>query len=209
MSVSRVNLLRPAPELRAHGGSLGRRWNDLAACIAILALTSGCLIWWWWSLQQTSGQAAADLLRAKQELTRLRTTISQTDARRRQSDALRQRIELLESLRGQQRDTLAVLEAIGSSIPGSCWLTSIVYETGVPVRIEGRARQLGSIFEFGERLEASRAFEGGVHVVESRLETNDADGPLVGFSVEGLSAAKDRVRLVAASSADRRAGTEQ
>jgi Tfp pilus assembly protein PilN len=209
VSVSRVNLLRPAPDRCARGGSPGRRWNDLAACVAILALTSGGLIWWSSSLQRTSSQAEADLLRARQELTRLRTTITQSDARSRQSDALLQRIELLESLRVRQSDTLAVLEAIGSAVPESCWLTSILYEAGVPVRVEGRARQLGSIFEYSERLEASRVFDGGVHVVESRLETNDADGPLVGFSVEAFSAARDRVRLAAASAADRRPGTEQ
>jgi Tfp pilus assembly protein PilN len=209
VQVSRVNLLRPAPDVRAHGGSLGRRWNDLAACLAIVALTSGGLIWWWSWLQRTGSLAEQDLLRAKQELTRLRTTITRSDARSRESDALLQRIELLESLHVRQSDTLTTLEAIGSTIPGSCWLTSVVYEAGVPVRIDGRARQLGSIFEFSERLEASRAFEGGIHVVESRLETNDEDGPLVGFSIEALSGAKNRVRAAPASPTDDRAGTDR
>jgi hypothetical protein len=206
--VSRVNLLRPAPDRRGHGGSLGIRWRGLAACGAILALTSSGLVWWWSSLQRTSSQAAADLLRARQELTRLRTTIARSDARSRLSDAMLQRFDALESIRVRQGDTLAVLEAIGSSIPRRCWLTGIVYEAGVPVRVEGRARQLAIIFEFAERLEASRAFDGGVHVVESRLETNDSDGPRVAFSVEALSAARDRARIAAASAAHRRAGTE-
>jgi Tfp pilus assembly protein PilN len=206
--VSRVNLLRPAPDRRGHGGSLGIRWRGLAACGAILALTSSGLVWWWSSLQRTSSQAAADLLRARQELTRLRTTIARSDARSRLSDAMLQRFDALESIRVRQGDTLAVLEAIGSSIPRRCWLTAIVYEAGVPVRVEGRARQLAIIFEFAERLEASRAFDGGVHVVESRLETNDSDGPRVAFSVEALSAARDRARIAAASAAHRRAGTE-
>jgi Tfp pilus assembly protein PilN len=206
--VSRVNLLRPAPDRRGHGGSLGIRWRGLAACGAILALTSSGLVWWWSSLQRTSSQAAAELLRARQELTRLRTTIARSDARSRLSDAMLQRFDALESIRVRQGDTLAVLEAIGSSIPRRCWLTGIVYEAGVPVRVEGRARQLAIIFEFAERLEASRAFDGGVHVVESRLETNDSDGPRVAFSVEALSAARDRARIAAASAAHRRAGTE-
>jgi Tfp pilus assembly protein PilN len=207
VSVSRVNLLRPAPDRRGHGGSLGSRWRGLAACGAIVALTSSGLVGWWSSLQGTSSQAEADLLRARQELTRLRTMIARADARSRVSDVLLQRIHALEPLRARQGATLAVLEAIGSSIPGSCWLTAIVYEAGTPVRVEGRARQLGSIFEFAERLEVSRAFD-GVHVVESRLETNDTDQPVVAFTVEALSPGTDGVPIAAASTVHRRAGTD-
>jgi Tfp pilus assembly protein PilN len=208
VSVSRVNLLRPAPDRRGHGGSLGSRWRSLAACGAILALTSSGLVGWWSSLQGTSSQAEADLLRARQELTRLRTMIARADARSRVSDVLLQRIHALEPLRARQSATLAVLEAIGSSIPGSCWLTAIVYEAGTPARVEGRARQLGSIFEFAERLEVSHAFDGGVQVVESRLETNDTDQPVVAFTVEALSAGTDGVPIAAASTAHRRGGTD-
>jgi hypothetical protein len=124
------------------------------------------------------------------------------------AEALLLRIDALDSLRARQSAALAVLQAIGSSIPESCWLTGIVYEAGIPVRVEGRARQLGSIFEFAERLEASRAFGGGVRVVESRVETNDTDGPLVAFSVEAVSVARDSVGIAAASTAQRPAGTD-
>ena len=205
--MSRVNLLRATPDRRVHAGRSSGWSRSRVACGAILALTSSGLVWWWLSLQGAIRQAEADLLRARQELSRLRTTIARADARNRGSDALLQRVEALESLRVRQSVTLTVVETIGSSIPGSCWLTAIVYEAGIPVRVEGRARQLGSIFEFAERLEVSRAFD-GVRIVESRLETNDTHEPLVAFTVEALSAATDRVRIVAASPVHRRAGTE-
>jgi Tfp pilus assembly protein PilN len=199
--VTRVNLLRPAPDRRGFVVSPRHRWRVLAACGAFLALTSGGLAWWWSSLHRTSAELDADLLRARQELAQLRTAIARRETESRVSGALLQRIGVLEVLRAGQGTPLAVLEAIGASLPGDCWLTVIAYETASPVRVEGRARQLASIFEFAERLEASRAFDGGVHVVESHLEANDTQGPVVTFSLEALSESRERAGTAAAVAA--------
>ena len=197
--MTRVNLLRAAPDRRGHGP--GRRWRGVAACGAWLTLTSGGVVWWGSSLQRIGSELDADLLRARQELSRLRAAISRTETQSRESGSLLQRIDAVEALSARQGAPLAVLDTIGASVPADCWLTAVVYDTASPVRVEGRARHLASIFAFAERLETSRAFDRGVRVVESRLEADDTGGPLVTFSVEALSPRGDRARIAAASSA--------
>jgi hypothetical protein len=191
--VTRVNLLRPVPD-RRHAGLTVDRWRGVAACCVLVALTSSGVGWWWWTQQREATRLEIELLRARDELARLRTAAARAEALTHASRGLQQRIGDLEALGAAQRAPLGVLDAIGAALPRQCWLTSIAYEPSGPVRVEGRARALASLFGFAQRREAARAFDGGVQVVESHLDTSGGDGPVVAFAVEAHSGVRPHAR---------------
>ena len=63
--------------------------------------------------------------------------------------------------------------------------------------------QLASLFGFEERLELSGAFDGGVHVVESHVETSSAEVPVVAFSLEARPGVQPDARGTAAAATRR------
>jgi Tfp pilus assembly protein PilN len=180
--VTRVNLLRSVPDARANAGAPDRRRGALAGSV-ILILTACALASWTWALHREGARLDRELARGGHELSRLRRVIADAAAMSEASQDLQRRIDAIGALRQAQRAPVRILEAVGSALPGDCWLTVVVEEPANTMRIEGRAPALSSLLEMVEHLERSVIFA-HVEVLDSHARNDDPDGNAIGFSVK-------------------------
>ncbi len=180
----RINLLaveRERTKRRAGGGiSLAQRVTIV--CSLILVLTGLFLGWWWWSLRQQSVRLDADVVAAEQEIARLRTVLAQVQKFETQRAQLRQRVELIEELRGGQNGPVHMLDEISKSLPDRLWLTQLSEDKGV-LTIEGRTTVLTALSDFVASLESSGYFKRPVEIVGSNVDSQQGS-ELVRFTVK-------------------------
>lgn len=191
----RVNLLRTAraPE-RARIATPAAAVP--LACAVVLLVAAGGLGWWYWSLARQEEALAAELVTARQEAERLRTVIAEVaQFERRQAD-LRERVDLIERLRANQRVPVRLVDAVSRSLPDMLWLTQMK-QTGPDLVIEGRSTTLIALSDLVGNLGNSPVFERPVELVDSQMEPAGAGG--AGTGVQDLIRFTVKARLAGAT----------
>ena len=182
--MTRVNLLRSVPDPRGNPDAPDR-WRGALAGSVIVTLTACTLASWAWALHQDASRLDRELAGGRRELSRLRRVVADAAAMGRASHDLQRRIDALGELRAAQRAPVRILEAVGSALPGDCWLTVVIEDHANTLRIEGRAPALSSLLEMVEHLEHSTVFR-GVQVLDSHARDGDPGGNAIGFSLKAL-----------------------
>jgi len=166
------------------------------ACSLIIVAAAVLIGWWYWSLGQASASVDAEMAAAQQEAARLQSLlaeVSQFEARRGQ---LRQRVALIEQLRGGQSVPVQILDHVSRSLPDMLWLTELQQE-GNTLTISGRSTTLISLSDFVGNLGRSPLLQKPIEIVESQVESvpdrGTNPGPavdLITFEVKAQMAAK-------------------
>lgn len=183
----RVNLIGGADARRASGLSrfLSVPPEQRAALfgVFIIMATAVALAGWWWTLDQTRRRLDAEIAVQDAQLLQLQeasTLVETAEARERD---LRQRLDLIERLRASQRAPVDLLEAVSLSLPDGLWLLELK-QTGVSVRIEGRAESLTALTDFVDRLQTSGQFVQTLDIVTTNMEVI-GDASIVRFAIRG------------------------
>jgi type IV pilus assembly protein PilN len=183
----RVNLIGGAEARRATGLSrfLTVPPEQRAALfgVTILMVTALSVAGWWWSLDSTRGQLDAQIRTHEAELVRLQEAARLVEQATTREKILRERLGLIERLRATQRAPVVLLETVSMSLPDGLWLLEL-RQTGISVRIEGRAVSLTALTDFVERLQKSGRFQQTLDIVTTGMETI-GDNAVVRFAIRG------------------------
>lgn len=180
----RINLLAVERERPKRRAGLGAAQKITVAASVILVATALGMAWWFWSLRQQSARVDQEILDAEAETRRLRSVLTQVQQFETRRAQLQQRVTLIEELRKGQSGPVHMLDAISRSLPDRLWLTEL-NQKEAEVLIEGVATSLTALSDFVANLEASGSFKRPVEIVQSQVETTQAAGDLVKFSVKG------------------------
>jgi type IV pilus assembly protein PilN len=180
----RINLLAVERERPKRRAGLGAAQKITVAASVILVATALGMAWWFWSLRQQSARVDQEILDAEAETRRLRSVLTQVQQFETRRAQLQQRVTLIEELRKGQSGPVHMLDAISRSLPDRLWLTEL-NQKEAEVLIEGVATSLTALSDFVANLEASGSFKRPVEIVQSQVETTQATGDLVKFSVKG------------------------
>lgn len=181
----RVNLIsqvREKPRRRAASPLVGSGQKITVACTLILALAALGVGWWYWSLRKEATTLTDDIAVAEQETARLQALIVQVRQFEERKAQLQQRVTLIEELRKGQTSPVHVLDAISRSMPDLLWLTDLD-QKGADLTIQGRCMSLTSISDFVDNLGRSGWFRKPVEIVDSQVESGQATGGVIKFTV--------------------------
>lgn len=164
----RINLLRaaPAPVRASLAGPAAA--VPLVCALVLLAGTAG-IGWWYWSLNRQEQAVAADLVAARQEADRLKSVIADVAQFERRKEQLKQRVDLIGELRGNQSVPVKLIDAVSRSLPEMLWLTHMK-QSGADLVIEGRSTTLIALSDLVGNLGNSPVFDRPVELVESQAE---------------------------------------
>ena len=82
---------------------------------------------------------------------------------------LRQRVDVIEELRGKQGVPVQLVDAVSRSLPDMLWLTHL-RQTGADVVMEGRCKTLIALSDLVGNLAMLQIFERPVEIVDSQVE---------------------------------------
>lgn len=183
----RVNLINGA-EGRGRGG-VGRFLSvpqDQRAAlfgVTILMATAIGVAGWWWMLDSQRATLDSQIRGKEAELVKLQEAAKLVEIATAQEKELRERLGLIERLRATQRAPVVLLETVSMSLPDGLWLLEL-RQTGVSVRIEGRATSLTALTDFIERLQKSGRFQQTLDIVTTSMEAI-GEAPVVRFAIRG------------------------
>lgn len=139
------------------------------ACGAILAAAAGAVAWQSWSLRARSAQLAHELAAADRTLQRLAPAVGELAALEARRTSLDRRVALIDELRRGLADPVAMLDAIGRSVPDGLRLSGL-RESPDGVVVEGRAATLQALSDFVANLERSPQVDAPIEILDSRAE---------------------------------------
>ncbi len=171
----RINLLgvgRSRAHRTAMAFDIGQRLTLGASVIVVAAVL--VVGWWYWSLGQESSQIDAELSRAQQEATRLRSLLAEVEEFEQRRQQLQQRVTLIEQLRSGQSLPVQLLDHVSRSLPDMLWLTMLQQE-GDDVTIEGRSTTLIALSDFVGNLSGGTLLQRPIEIVDSQVQP--ASGP--------------------------------
>lgn len=151
--------------------------------VTILMATAIGVAGWWWSLDRTRVQLDSQIRTQEAELVRLQEAAKLVETAMAREKDLRERLGLIDRLRATQRAPVVLLETVSMSLPDGLWLLEL-RQTGISVRIEGRAVSLTALTDFVERLQKSGRFQQTLDIVTTSMETI-GDAPVVRFAIRG------------------------
>ena len=163
-----INLLRGSrPAERTH---LGTPLSVVpVACALILLLAAGGVGWWYWSLSRQALELEGDLASARQEAEKLKSVIAEVAQFEQRQTQLRQRVDVIEELRGNQSVPVQLVDAVSRSLPDMVWLTHLK-QTGADVVMEGKSTTLIALSDLVGNLAMLPVFERPVEIVDSQVE---------------------------------------
>jgi type IV pilus assembly protein PilN len=180
--VIRINLLGVERKTKkAFAFDIGQQLT--LACSMVIVVAALLIGWWYWSLTQASAQVDVEMAAAQQEAARLQSLlveVKQFEARRAQ---LRQRVALIEQLRGGQSVPVQVLDHVSRSLPDMLWLTEL-QQAGNTLTLSGRSTTLISLSDFVGNLGRSPLLQKPIEIVESQVDTVQGPGRQSGPAVE-------------------------
>jgi type IV pilus assembly protein PilN len=180
--VIRINLLGvERTTKKAFAFDIGQQLT--LACSMVIVVAALLIGWWYWSLTQASAQVDVEIAAAQQEAARLQSLlveVKQFEARRAQ---LRQRVALIEQLRGGQSVPVQVLDHVSRSLPDMLWLTEL-QQAGNTLTLSGRSTTLISLSDFVGNLGRSPLLQKPIEIVESQVDTVQGSGRQSGPPVE-------------------------
>jgi len=169
----RINLLGVERQKtkKAPAFDIGKRLT--LACSLILALTVGGVGFWYWSLTKEAARLESDIAAAQQETARLRTVLLEVQRFETRRTQLRERVALIEQLRGGQSVPVQLLDHISRSLPEMLWLTAFEQD-GTSVVIEGRSTTLIGLSDFVGNLGSTALLQKPIEIVDSQVEAQQA-----------------------------------
>lgn len=157
------------------------------ACGAILAAAAGAVGWQSWSLRARSAQLAHELAAADRTLQRLAPAAGELAALEARRTSLDRRAALIDELRRGLANPVAMLAAIGRSVPDGLRLSGL-RESPDGVVVEGRAATLQALSDFVANLERSPQVAAPIEILGSRAE-DGGPGGVVQFGLRARFAA--------------------
>lgn len=166
----RINLLRSSRSIEARTDASPYRaaWLGIASVLGA-ALIAGLATW----------SVSADTARLDREAGVLEDELETLRLGARETAELQTRKkELTEKLAAEIQQSAArsapvrVLAAVGDSVPEDVLLTGI-RQRGTQFEIEGRARSLGAVTEFAERIHVAGVLTTPVEIVSTSAETRE------------------------------------
>lgn len=183
----RVNLLAPGSQADQ------KSWKKMfvippeqrAALIglAMLMTTAAGAGLWWWSVSREHQRVDAEIAAAEANLTKLQEAARLMEKASAREKDLRERIALIDRLRGTQRAPVILLDTISRALAEGLWLTEL-RQTGAIIQLEGRAISLSALTEFLDRLQLSGRFVRPLDIVTTTTETV-ADNSVTRFIIRG------------------------
>jgi type IV pilus assembly protein PilN len=203
--VIRINLLGVERKTKkAFAFDIGQQVT--VACSLVIVAAALLIGWWYWSLNQASAQVDIEIAAAQQEAARLQSLLAevkQFEARRGQ---LRQRVALIEQLRGGQSVPVQLLDHVSRSLPDMLWLTEMEQE-GNTLTIAGRSTTLISLSDFVGNLGRSPLLQKPIEIVESQVESVSGTGKQSAPAVELITfEVKAQMALPAGATPDPKPG---
>ena len=174
----RINLLGVERQKTRKSFSLDLSAQTSLLCSLILVAAVAGLGGWYWSLRQQSIQVDSDIAGAQQEVTRLRSILSEVQQFEQRQTQLQQRVGLIQQLRRGQSVPVQLLDHVSRSLPDTLWLTSFE-EAGANVTIEGRSTTLIALSDFVGNLGTNPLIKKPIEIVNSQVEPSPA-GPAAG-----------------------------
>jgi type IV pilus assembly protein PilN len=166
--VIRINLL--GVERKAKKAIALDVTQQLTLLCSLVVVVAALLIgWWYWSLNQASAQVDVEIAAAQQEATRLQSLLAEVKQFEGRRAQLRQRVALIEQLRGGQSVPVQMLDHVSRSLPDMLWLTEMQQE-GPAITISGRSTTLISLSDFVGNLGRSPLLKKPIEIVESQVE---------------------------------------
>lgn len=172
----RINLLgveRPRARRAAMAFDIGQRLTLGASAIVVAAVL--VIGWWYWSLSRESSHLDAELARAQQEATRLRSLLAEVQQFEGQRQRLQQRVGLIEQLRSGQSLPVQLLDHVSRSLPDMLWLT-LLQQEGDQVTIEGRSTTLIALSDFVGNLSGGTLLQRPIEIVNSQVQPASGAG---------------------------------
>ncbi len=137
---------------------------------AIALVAAGGVGWWYWSLDRASAQLDQDIAQAQQDATNLRPILAEVQTFEARRAQLRQRVSLIEDLRGGQSVPVQLLDAVSRSVPDMLWLTQLDQQAG-EMTIEGRSSTLIALSDFVGNLGSTGLLQKPIEIVSSQVES--------------------------------------
>jgi type IV pilus assembly protein PilN len=140
------------------------------ACSLILVLTALGVGWWYWSLTQATARLDAEIVSAQQEQARLRSVLTEVQQGEQRRAQLRQRVALIEQLRGGQSVPVQLLDHVSRSLPDMIWLTEMKQDEK-QLTIAGRSTTLISLSDFVGNLGSNdKLLKRPIEIVDSQVQ---------------------------------------
>jgi type IV pilus assembly protein PilN len=182
------------------------------ACTLILVLAALGVGWWYWSLNETTARLDAEIVSAQQEQARLQSVLTEVQQGEQRRAQLRQRVALIEQLRGGQSVPVQLLDHVSRSLPDMIWLTEMKQDEK-QLTIAGRSTTLISLSDFVGNLGSNdKLLKRPIEIVDSQVQSvaSTAGAPgveLISFIVRAqLAAPAPPAAGAAAASAPAAAG---
>ena len=179
----RINLLGVERQKARKATTFDAAQQITAACSLVLVLGVGGIGWWYWSLGQASTRMDADIARAEQQATQLRSLLQEVKQFEDRRSQLQQRVALIETLRGGQSVPVQLLDHVSRSLPDMLWLTSLKQDAGA-VTIEGRSTTLIGLSDFVGNLGNTSVLEKPIEIVNSQVESAAGNSAGAGAAAE-------------------------
>jgi type IV pilus assembly protein PilN len=173
----RINLLGVERQKARKSFSIDLSAQTSLLCSLVLVAAVAGLGWWYWSLRQQSIQVDQEIATAQQEVTTLRSILSEVKQFEQRQTQLQQRVGLIQQLRRGQSVPVQLLDHVSRSLPDTLWLTSFE-ETGASVTIEGRSTTLIALSDFVRNLGTNPLVKKPIEIVNSQVEA--PAGPAAG-----------------------------
>jgi len=185
----RINLLGVERQKARKSFAVDLSAQTSLVCSLVLVAAVASLGWWYWSLRQQSIQVDQDIVSAQQEVTRLRSILSEVKQFEQRQTQLQQRVGLIQELRRGQSVPVQLLDHVSRSLPDTLWLTSFE-EAGVNVTIEGRSTTLIALSDFVRNLGTNPLIKKPIQIVNSQVEPPAGPGSadLIKFTVKATLA---------------------
>jgi type IV pilus assembly protein PilN len=179
----RINLL--AVEQKPARARLSFDFTRQLAALGPMVLVLGFagIGWWYWSLQQQAEAVQAEIAGAQAEVVQLRALLQQVETFEKRREQLRQRVELIESLRAEQSGPVHLLDELSRHLPERLWLTAMK-QAGPEITVDGQTSSLTSLADFVSNLELSGYFASPVEIIDSQVESDKSGTDLVKFKVK-------------------------
>jgi len=187
----RINLLGVERQKARKSFSLDLSAQTSLLCSLVLVAAVAGIGWWYWSLQQQSAQVDTDIVAAQQEVTRLRSILTEVQQFEQRQTQLQQRVGLIQQLRRGQSVPVQLLDHVSRSLPDTLWLTSFE-ESGASVTLEGRSTTLIALSDFVGNLGANPLIKKPIEIVNSQVE------PAVGAAAGSADVIKFTVKATLA-----------
>lgn len=147
----------PAAAVSAVGGPGASKINNiLVLALAAIGIVAALAYWFWNKRELTAQQQIAEQRTA--EAQKLESIIKEVEQYQKRTDHLKQRIELINQLKQNQKGPVRIMDQISRDLPDLVWLDSMEINAG-RINLAGRGLNPNAIALFIENVKNDPYFE--------------------------------------------------